>query len=59
MSEPRTPVEGAPPAETVEEHVQETGEEKNLGAGNKESDPATADNPPSDIGAGDEKRKQT
>jgi hypothetical protein len=45
MSEPRTPAGGAPPAETVEEHVKQTGEEKNLGAGNEEPDPATADAP--------------
>ena len=59
MSEPRTPAEGAPPAETVKEHVKQTGEDKNLGAGDEEPDPATADAPPSDIGAGDEKRTQT
>ncbi len=56
MSEPHTPPGGAPSAEAVEEHVKQTGEEKNLGAGNKEPDPATAENPPSDLGAGDEKR---
>lgn len=59
MSEPRTSAEGAPPAETVKEHVKQTGEDKNLGAGDEEPDPATADAPPSDIGAGDEKRTQT
>jgi hypothetical protein len=45
ISEPRTPAEGAPPAETVKEHVKQTGEDKNLGAGGEEPDPATADAP--------------
>lgn len=31
-------------------------EELNLGAGNQESDPATAEDPPGDLKAGDEKR---
>ena len=31
-------------------------EQTNSGAGNQESDPATAANPPSDIKAGDQKR---
>lgn len=56
MSEPRTPAEGAPSAESVKEHVKKTDQEKNLGAGNQEPDPATAENPPRDIKAGDEKR---
>ena len=59
MSEPKTPAEGAPPAEAVKKHVDQTGQEKNLGAGDQEPDPATAADPPSDIGAGDKKREQT
>ncbi len=59
MSEPHTPASGAPSAEEVKEHVKHTGEETNLGAGNKEPDPATAESPPSDTHAGDEKRHQT
>jgi hypothetical protein len=43
----------------VEEHVKQTEEDTDLGAGNKEPDPATADAPPSDIEAGDKKRTQT
>lgn len=34
-------------------------EQTNLGAGNLEPDPATAENPPSDIKAGDKARDQT
>lgn len=30
----------------------------NLGAGDKESDPATAENPPEEIKSGDEKREK-
>lgn len=56
MSEPRTPAEGAPPADEVSEHVEQTGKQANLGVGNKEPDPATAENPPSDTHAGAEKR---
>jgi hypothetical protein len=32
-------------------------EQTNLGAGDQEPDPATAENPPSDIKAGDQKRE--
>lgn len=56
MSEPHTPAEGAPSADAVKEHVKQVDKELNLGAGNAESDPATAANPPSDIRAGDKKR---
>ncbi len=56
MSEPHTPAGGAPPADAVKEHVKKVGEETNLGAGNKEPDPATAENPPEDLKAGDKKR---
>lgn len=34
-------------------------EQTNLGAGNQETDPATAENPPSDIKAGDKVRDKT
>ena len=57
MSEPHTPSEGAPTADEVKAHVQQMGEETNLGAGNEEPDPATAEDPPSDLEAGDTKRK--
>ncbi len=57
MPEPHTPSGGAPPAEAVKEHVKKFGEETNLGAGNQEPDPATAEAPPADLGAGDEKRE--
>lgn len=59
MSEPHTPPEGAPSADAVKEHVKQVGKEKNLGAGNVEPDPATAENPPSDIRAGDKKRDKS
>lgn len=58
MSEPHTPPGGAPPADAVEEHVNQTGEEKNLGAGDEEPDPATAEAPPEETHAGDKKRHQ-
>ncbi|HEY3896615.1 MAG TPA: hypothetical protein VGL88_14775 [Pseudonocardiaceae bacterium] len=35
------------------------GEQTNLGAGNQEPDPATAENPPSDVKAGAKKRDKT
>lgn len=57
MSEPHTPAGGAPSADAVKEHVQQVGEETNLGAGNSEPDPATADNPPDQLQAGDKKRE--
>ncbi len=56
MSEPHTPAAGAPAADDVKEHVKQAGDQTNLGAGNKEPDPATAENPPSDTSAGDKKR---
>jgi hypothetical protein len=49
----------APSAEELKDRVDNIGSESNLGAGGGEPDPATADNPPSDIEAGDQKRKQT
>lgn len=58
MSEPHTPREGAPPADEVKEHVKQFGESTNLGAGNEEPDPATAENPPDEIRAGDKKREK-
>jgi hypothetical protein len=45
MSEPWTPAEGAPPVETVKEHVKQTGKGVNLGAGDEEPDPVTTDTP--------------
>lgn len=57
MSEPHTPSGAAPPADAVKEHVKKAGEETDLGAGNQEADPATAENPPADLGAGDVKRE--
>ncbi|MGQ0779408.1 MAG: hypothetical protein ACT4NY_34165 [Pseudonocardiales bacterium] len=56
MSEIETPPGGAPSAEDVQEHVDERQEELKLGAGDQESDPATAEDPPADLKAGDDKR---
>jgi len=56
MSEPHTPTAGAPSADEVQEHVKQAGEGTNLGAGNEEPDPATAENPPGDLAKGDQKR---
>jgi hypothetical protein len=58
MSEPRTPAGGAPPADAVAEHVEQVDKATNLGAGDEEPDPATAENPPNQVGAGDEKREK-
>jgi hypothetical protein len=59
MSEPRTPAEGAPSAESVKEHVKQADQNLNLGVGNEEPDPATAANPPTEPREGDKKRTQT
>ncbi|MGH3787850.1 MAG: hypothetical protein ACRDRG_15165 [Pseudonocardiaceae bacterium] len=56
MAEDRTQ---APSAEELKERFEKIGEESNLGAGENEPDPATAENPPQDLEAGDEKRVQT
>jgi hypothetical protein len=56
MAEDRT---NAPSAEELKESFEKIGEESDLGAGNKEPDPATAEQPPGDLAAGDEKRVQT
>lgn len=56
MSEPHTPPGGAPSAEEVQDSVQRSQEDLNLGAGNEEPDPATAEDPPADLRAGDAKR---
>ncbi len=55
MSQPSS--ETAPPsAEVEQERVSALQEQMNLGAGNQEPDPATAENPPSDLRAGDKAR---
>jgi len=59
MSESQPSSESAPSAEELKERVGKLDEQTNLGAGNAEPDPVTAENPPSDISAGDEKREQT
>lgn len=55
MAEDRT---NAPSADELKQRFEKIGTESNLGAGEKEPDPATADSPPSDIKAGDQKREQ-
>jgi hypothetical protein len=55
MAEDRT---NAPSAEELKQRFEKIGEESNLGAGENESDPATADAPPADLQAGDQKRPQ-
>ena len=60
MPQDRPSSETAPPSAEVErERVDKLGAETDLGAGNAEPDPATAENPPSDVRAGDEERTQT
>jgi hypothetical protein len=56
MAEDRTQ---APSAEELKNRFDELGDKSNLGAGESEPDPVTADNPPQDIKAGDQKRVQT
>ena len=59
MSESQPSSENAPSAEELKGRVDQLDEQTDLGAGNAEPDPATAENPPSDISAGDKKRTQT
>jgi hypothetical protein len=56
MAEDRTQ---APSAEELKNRFEKIGEESNLGAGEDEADPVTAENPPQDMKAGDQKRVQT
>ncbi|HXT46623.1 MAG TPA: hypothetical protein VN748_21335 [Pseudonocardiaceae bacterium] len=56
MAEDRTQ---APSAEELKDRFEELGDKSNLGAGENEADPVTAENPPQDIKAGDQKRVQT
>jgi hypothetical protein len=57
MSQSQPSSETAPPsAEEEKKRVSALQEQANLGAGNREPDPATAENPPSDIRAGDKAR---
>jgi hypothetical protein len=59
MTEDQPSSGNAPSAEEFKDRVDTIGEESNLGAGEQEPDPATAEAPPSDMRAGDEKRTQT
>jgi len=49
----------APSADELKARLEQVDEQANLGAGEEEPDPATAENPPSEGGAGDKKRTQT
>jgi hypothetical protein len=59
MSESQSSSENAPSAEELKTRVDKLGEQTNLGAGNLEPDPATAESPPDEIKAGDKEREQT
>jgi hypothetical protein len=48
-----------PSAEELKERVTKMGEEANLGAGEEEPDPATAETPPKERAEGDQSRTQT
>jgi len=48
----------APSAEELKDRVDTIGEQSNLGGGDDQPDPATAENPPTDAEYGDEKRHQ-
>lgn len=50
--------EGAPSADVLKERVDEMGRDLDLGEGNDEPDPATADNPPRAGGHGNREREQ-
>jgi hypothetical protein len=56
MTEPGTPAGAAPTAETLKDRVDELGENSDLGVGDEEPDPVTAEAPPSDLSKGDEQR---
>jgi hypothetical protein len=45
-----------PSADELKDRVDEMGEQANLGAGDEEADPATAQNPPEERREGDAKR---
>lgn len=59
MPDNRPSVEETPSAEVLQERVDELHRKTNLGAGNEEPDPATAENPPRESRQGDRERKQT
>ena len=50
---------GSPSADELKARLGQLDEQADLGAGNKEPDPATAENPPGEVGAGAKKRTQT
>ena len=59
MSESYTPAEGtSSSAEEIKENVQQEHQPTNLGVGDEEPDPATAENPPKDHRAGAQERGQ-
>jgi hypothetical protein len=59
MTEDQPSSGNAPSAEEFKDRVDQIGEQSNLGVGGQEPDPATAEQPPSDVEAGDAKRTQT
>jgi hypothetical protein len=59
MSESQPSSGNAPSAEELKARVDEVGKQANLGSGNQEPDPATAESPPSEIKAGDKERSQS
>ncbi|MFY9809632.1 MAG: hypothetical protein WCC38_08325 [Pseudonocardiaceae bacterium] len=56
MAEDRT---NAPSAEELKERMDKLGAQEDSGAGQSEPDPASAENPPNEVRAGDQKRTQT
>lgn len=57
MPDNQPSTEETPSAETLRERVNKLHDEQNLGAGNNEPDPATAQNPPRDRQKGDQERR--
>jgi hypothetical protein len=49
----------APSADELKDRVETQAEQQNLGVGEEEPDPVTAEDPPSDTKAGDQKREPT
>lgn len=57
MTEDQPSSGNAPSAGEFKDRVDTIGDQTDLGSSNQEPDPATAENPPSEIDAGDDKRK--
>ncbi len=59
MPDNQPSTEETPSAEVLQNRVDELDRKTNLGEGNEEPDPATAENPPRESGHGNREREQT